>query len=312
MKLLNDRANCPSCNFNNCKQLLKLNWDNKILFSFFEYRNYPKNYIKEAAYVLMECDRCGLIYQRYSPNDKLSNEIYNNWIVKRRTANIKDYSFNPFSVQNTIRNISEIHQLINFSLKKPSQLKVLDFGMGWGGWCKAAQLMGLEAYGTEINKKQIEYFKTQGLKVIDWKEIPDYNFDIININQVLEHVPNPSLIISHVKKGLTFDGIIKIGVPDAQNIKSNLKKDFQSQWFYAKGESYSLNPVEPLQHLNAFNYKALKYIMSQHGFQHLEQPVGNYYNDSINTLSLKNILYSIARRLIPTRYRTELVFKYSL
>ena len=34
MKLFNDRANCPSCNFNNCRQLLKLNWDNKILFSF--------------------------------------------------------------------------------------------------------------------------------------------------------------------------------------------------------------------------------------------------------------------------------------
>ena len=83
MKLLNTRTSCPACNYNDSKELLNLEWDHKILKSLFIARNYPLDFIKEGSYLLLECIKCSLIYQKYSPNDDLLDLMYNKWIKNR-------------------------------------------------------------------------------------------------------------------------------------------------------------------------------------------------------------------------------------
>ena len=97
---------------------------------------------------------------------------------------------------------------------------------------------------------------------------------------------------------------MKISVPDASNVKSNLKKDFKSEWFHAKGKSYSLNPVEPLQHLNGFNYKSLIIMTSLLGLRELKNPIGNLQKNSVGVLSYNNLfkytassIYHLIKRL---------------
>jgi len=315
-KLFNERITCPACNFNDSIEILKLEWDHEILINLFKARNYPLNFIKEGSYILLECINCSLIYQKYSPNGDLLDLIYNKWIQNRNDEDFKkkNYSFNPYIINKTIFNISEINQLLNILPQKPYKKKVLDFGMGWGGWCNAAKLMGLEVYGMEITSSQIQYNKAHGLKIISWDEIPKFDFDFINIEQVFEHVEKPFQLLKQLLSGLSAEGFIKISVPNASNVKSNLKKKFKTEWFFSKGKSFSLNPVEPLQHLNGFNYKSLLTMSSQLGLQEVNKPYGNFQKYSVGVYTYINFFKFLSSTFynyfIKTRGQsTNLMFK---
>jgi|APSaa5957512535_1039671.scaffolds.fasta_scaffold53735_2 2-polyprenyl-3-methyl-5-hydroxy-6-metoxy-1,4-benzoquinol methylase len=313
-KLLNERVNCPACNYKDSNEIIKLEWDHEILTKLFKNRNYPLNFIKEGSYLLLECIKCSLIYQKYSPNDDLLDMIYNKWIQNRNNEvyNKKNYNFNPFYANKTIYNISEISQLLNILPPKPYKHKVLDFGMGWGGWCNAAKLMGLEVYGMEITNSQIQYNKAHGLKVISWDEISGLDFDFINIEQVFEHVDKPFLLLKQLLSGLSAEGFVKISVPNASNVKSNLKKDFKTEWFFSKGKKCSLNSVEPLQHLNGFNYRSLITMSSQLGLQEVNRPIGNFQKNSVGVYTYTNFVKfstSTIYRHLKRRQSTNLLFK---
>jgi 2-polyprenyl-3-methyl-5-hydroxy-6-metoxy-1,4-benzoquinol methylase len=307
-----DRTCCPACNCKKTEELIKLEWDHNIIVNLFKKRNFPTNYFKEGAYILLECQRCGLIYQKYSPNEELIFKIYNQWIKRRnpKFIDIHNNRFIPYNADRTINNISEINLFLNILSKSPMDCKVLDFGMGWGGWCKAAQLMGLDVYGTEITDLQIEYNISQGLKVITWDDIPNYNFDFINTDQVLEHVAEPFQVIQHLLKGLAPKGLLKISVPDASNVKSTLKKNFKSEWFYAKGKRYSLNAIEPLQHLNGYSHNTLITMASQLGLIEVKTPLGSVLRHSVGTLTFMNILKLFIRRIVVNNFKnTNLLFQ---
>ena len=94
MKLFVERNKCPICCSESQMKILELDWNNPEITALFNKRGYPNDKIDEAAYVLMECKQCGLIFQKFSPNEEFSKELYNTWIASRKNANIDNYSFN--------------------------------------------------------------------------------------------------------------------------------------------------------------------------------------------------------------------------
>ena len=301
MNLLTERKFCPACNCNDHSEIINLNWNDPILVELFKYRNFPLNFVEEGSYKLLECKECSLIYQAYSPTKKLSDLIYNKWLVNRNLEkiNIDDKSFNPYSSKKTIRNISEVNQFLGLISKNPEDCKVFDFGMGWGAWCKAAQLMGVQAYGTEITESQIKYNKAHGLNVLNWDQIHSFKFDFINTEQVLEHVDQPYDILKHLIVSLEPKGFLKISVPNGSSVKSNINKNFKSEWFYAKGQSHSLNPVEPLQHLNSFNHKSLNTMCSKLGLKKTNLSFGKLEKNDISPLKFTTTMQYILSNILP-------------
>ena len=57
-RLLNERVNCPACNYRESNEIINLEWDHEILIKLFKLRNYPINFIKEGSYLLLECNKC--------------------------------------------------------------------------------------------------------------------------------------------------------------------------------------------------------------------------------------------------------------
>jgi len=299
--LFNKRLNCPACEHNESTEIINLEWNDKVLTDLFRYRNYPIDFINEESYVILECLNCSLLYQKFCPNDFLLDKIYNKWLKGRNSKenNFHDHSFIPYSSERTIGNISEINQSLNKIIDFSDKPKVLDFGMGWGGWCKSAQLMGLEAYGAEITKSQISYNKRNGLKVIEWAELPNYSFDFINTEQVFEHLAEPYKVLEHLVKCLKPNGFLKISVPNSIRVKSNLKKDFKSEWFYAKGKKHSINHVEPLQHLNGFTNHSLDIMASKLGLKRSNILVGPIQTYSVSSSSMLNSLIYFFNPFLP-------------
>jgi 2-polyprenyl-3-methyl-5-hydroxy-6-metoxy-1,4-benzoquinol methylase len=217
-------------------------------------------YLEDSYYILNECNDCGLIYQKWIPKDSLARCIYEQWIDPAKMLELhKKYNIRYF-----IRLAHEIVEVIQSFGAIPSRLQFLDFGMGLGDWCCLAQGFGCDVYGTELSQPRIEYAQASGIKVITWEEIPNYRFDFINTEQVIEHLPKPIETLVHLKRALKPGGMIKISVPNGWDIKKRLRI---GNWTAPKGSRYSLNPIAPLEHINCFNHEVIVKMASGIGLK---------------------------------------------
>ena len=142
--------------------------------------------------------------------------------------------------------------------------RFLDVGCGSGLYVHAAQLLGFDAYGIDVDEKSILIAREQGLKVeksdllkVDFKQ--DY-FDLIQMKQVLEHIPDPKEFLSRVRSLLKFNGILMIDVPNQSGIIPRLKISLN----LIKNE-YGF--VQPPVHLFAYTQQSLSSLLQRVGFE---------------------------------------------
>jgi len=138
-------------------------------------------YLSGSNFILDECKDCGLIYQRFIPNDFLMTKLYEEWIDPKK---VFDSRVKKRDVRYYARLSREIEMCIQYFNVQPSKLEFFDFGMGWGEWCLMAKAFGLSVFGTELSKSRIDYANTNGVSTISWEKIQDYMFDFINTEQV--------------------------------------------------------------------------------------------------------------------------------
>jgi len=251
--------------------------------------------LEKAQYSLLKCCDCALIFQENIPNSEMISEIYEKWIDPDAAMHRQEtYGISYFS-----RYGQDIQQLLGY-LKKPLyKVKVLDFGMGWGRWALMAKAFGCEAYGTELSQQRIEYAQSHGIKMVEWDDIPACSFDVINTDQVFEHLSNPAEVLAHLRRSLAPNGVIKIAVPNSFGIRYRLHK---MDWLAPKGSFKSLNPVAPLEHINCFSRKSMLELARRTGLQEVKIPLGMQYRYT----SIWNSPKQVLRNLILPIYRNVL------
>ncbi|WP_242849867.1 class I SAM-dependent methyltransferase [Clostridium botulinum] len=138
----------------------------------------------------------------------------------------------------------------------------LDIGCGTGEILNYMKEKGYGVTGIEPSKIASENAKIKGLEVYncDLHEFTLINkkFNIINMTNVLEHIPNPEETIGICKKLLKSNGIIRIKVPNDFNelqleIVKNLNKN---EWWVAKPD-----------HINYFDFQSLEALLGSMGFK---------------------------------------------
>jgi len=250
------RNRCPACYKQATSVLFTASLTAPPISDYLEAFYAPQGGIELAAleggeYVLLECVGCGLVFQRDVLSDALMHRLYEKWIDPVRSLAIYQ---EDTGVSHVLAQVRQIADLIGFIERKPSQVKVLDYGMGWGHWCQLALAFGLDAYGHELSPSKIESAAHKGVKNLSQAEFANGVFDFINADQVFEHLSDPLETLKKLVQSLKPDGLIRIGVPDGWDIKRRLNS---ANWQEAKQGRNSLNPVAPLEHINCFNHRAL-------------------------------------------------------
>lgn len=203
-----------------------------------------------ASYSLCECSHCCLLFQKEIPAQNLMQELYDSWIdpaksfEKHRTKGIENYA----------QHAAEISALGHHLGRRPAEVTVLDFGMGWGDWLLMAKAFGFRAFGMELSESRLENGRQLGLDTIQWDEGEGIGFDLINAEQVFEHLPDPLETLRGLTKMLRPGGIIKISVPTARRVECRLAR---MDWRAQKGSSLSLNFIAPLEHIQYFRRTSL-------------------------------------------------------
>ena len=130
---------------------------------------------------------------------------------------------------------------------------ILDVGCGWGLALLYLKKKGLQCYGFDPAPEAVDYGNKKGLNLkfagLDGMDVFNgKKFDIVMLNNVLEHLEDPEKTLYQVKEILNDGGLLTIDVPNEFN-------EFQK----AGKELHNLNDwwVCPPNHLNYFSVDTL-------------------------------------------------------
>lgn len=188
------RDKCPICDSTSSKTIFNRSFNEEIIKKYMEvgYQgNADIEFLKDVHYEIAKCNNCKLSYQKYVLNNVKLNELYNKWIDPQLA--IKWNESNKFSYKNYFH----IFNFAKKQLKKQtSEIKVLDYGAGFGDLLILASEMGFDTYAYEYSTERIRFLESKGIKTIT--NNCDMLFDFIIANQVFEHLTYPKLVLEEI------------------------------------------------------------------------------------------------------------------
>tara|TARA_A100001011_G_C14213801_1_gene801101 strand:- start:750 stop:1340 length:591 start_codon:yes stop_codon:yes gene_type:complete len=105
----------------------------------------------------------------------------------------------------------------------------IDVGCGLGDFLSFGSNGSL---GLDVNEFNINYCKKRGLNAELIKDgkfpVDDNSFSTINLDQVLEHINEPDILLKEINRCLKLGGLLIIGVP----CESGYKRDPDHKVFY--------------------------------------------------------------------------------
>lgn len=222
--------------------------------------------LRGAAFVLAECRGCGLIFQQQVPNRALLACLYEEWIDPRAALACHHATARLGDQLEVARDA-----FIALSLARADERprRTLDFGCGWGEWATMAQGFGAESWGTELSPTRQGYCSARGIRIVDEADLPDGAFDVINLNQVFEHLPQPRETLTRLRRTLRPGGIVRIAVPNGRSIKRHLRQ-FDAE--VRRPQGGHLYAVAPLQHLSCFTTASLEALAARCGLRRVVPP----------------------------------------
>jgi 2-polyprenyl-3-methyl-5-hydroxy-6-metoxy-1,4-benzoquinol methylase len=149
------------------------------------------------------------------------------------------------------------------ALLPASRRRLLDVGAGPGYFLKTASSRGWRVLGLEPSRQAAAHARGLGLEMVEGF----FNaatasglgrFDVVHLNNVLEHVPNPTEIVTLARGLLDPGGLICLNVPNdftpfQLSARNALTK---SEWW-----------VAPPHHLNYFDFDSLSRLVARLGFE---------------------------------------------
>ncbi|MHB1946577.1 MAG: class I SAM-dependent methyltransferase [Gammaproteobacteria bacterium] len=227
----------------------------------------------DYEWALRRCSNCEIIMLSPRPADLELSRIY--------PSNYYAYSFTTKkSIGFRIKNLLD-HFSARFYLRGLGKdVNILDVGCGDGRLLNIYSQMGIannRLYGTELNKNAAQLAKEKGyhinLGTFENSIYPDQFFDLIVLQQVIEHMPDPQNVLEKINRILKPSGRLILETP---NIKSWDRWLFRHRWW----GGYHIP-----RHFYLFNPNSLKLLLERNGFkvtkiQSLISP--SFWNHSIH------------------------------
>jgi len=210
---------------------------------------------------VINCQICGFIHVIPLHCDQKHDEFYQEEFYEGKEEYIKNHceDLEWWSIEHNER-YDHFEKLLNFEKRR----KLLDIGSGPGYFLKVGKGRGWDVTGIEPGLPAFQYStETLGVNVINTlfssKNYLDFGaFDVIHMNNVLEHITDPEELLRLTQKILNQDGIISITSPNDYNplqvvAREHLKK---APWW-----------VSPEEHVNYFNSDSLSNLLKKIGYR---------------------------------------------
>jgi SAM-dependent methyltransferase len=140
----------------------------------------------------------------------------------------------------------------------------LDVGCGNGRYLRMLHKFGVpkeNLYGVELDRSEIEQVNAEGFHGVTGRiedvvdRLPQGQFDLIVLLQVLEHVEDPASIVRHLTGLLKVGGVLIVETPNTESIDAQIfKKRYWGGYHFPR-------------HWNLFNKATLARLAQSNGLQ---------------------------------------------
>ena len=258
------KRNCPFCKADDYKEVV-------ILREHHFTKNNPSYRLDripelgldpDQHYPIVSCRQCGMVYSLYHLDDAKELIVYNRIIdtevsrnkvltIKRKLSDLK-------RCQNllTLTNIKR-HNKVN--------LKVLDYGCGWGTLLLTVKGLGIDVVGFEPASYKADWARKQGLYICNSEEklFTKAPYDICISTSVLEHLRDPVKALNTITSLLKPGGFAHItgvvGGIRAPLLWGMIRKRVRQKLPIPK-------EINPWEHLNYFTHGTFSKLLKNSGF----------------------------------------------
>jgi len=279
-KMLTKRISCPCCKGVKLKKKYSLEYKDQKMLSFLNnyYGKNIKDYlnkIKNYQYNIKECFDCSTIFQEFVPDNAFGYELYENIISKKNSIEKKT----KYDLKNFEFFFKEIKILKKFFKKKNFEIKVLEFGAGWGFWSRFMKSLNFQIFTNELSLTRIKFIKRNNINnILNLKKSKE-TFDIIYSDQVFEHLNHPNEILNLLISKLNKNGLIYLKFPNSFNFRKNLNKNYVP----------TKDALHPLEHINLFNIKSFRAMLKNRDFSILNIDKYRKFDFKKHLILIKNL-----------------------
>ena len=205
-----------------------------------------------GKYSVIECQKCTFKHIYPIPTQEDVIKLYSKTFYTSEKKNyIKDAKEDLEWWRKTYQNYYSILE------KYSAGRKILDIGSGPGYFLKVGKELGWNVLGIEPSKQAHAYSTGLGINVINdffsAKVVNQFGpFDVVSLNLVLEHIPNPIVFLEQIKSILSPNGLLFILSPNDYNPLQEILYQhlhYKSWW------------VVPDHHINYFNIHSIKKVL---------------------------------------------------
>ena len=200
---------------------------------------------KKNSFTMLRCKSCRSIYSSYLPTGAEA-EDYDDY-----------YTEENLKVPDFIQKI--LGEIIDDFTPHFLSGRLLDVGFGSAILMQVAREKGWQTTGVEVSRPAVEHAEKLGFEVfhgdLSEAKYPDNYFDVITASEIIEHCPQPEILLNEIIRILRPGGLLWATTPSA------------------KGLSYRLTGLDwtvicPPEHLQLFSKKAIRLMLKKAGFSH--------------------------------------------
>ncbi len=201
--------------------------------------------IHKSKYAIVRCNNCDFVFTAPIPSEQELAAYYRKF----------DYKDIP-SAERIIRS-DAIRSLGKISKHVSTRGYLLDVGCGRGYFLDEARKLGWRTYGVDVSELVTDYARSKLHLTVFHSDIFSFKskqtFDLVTLNQVVEHFVNPERLLNKCSEFLTTGGLLYIATPNVESIGAKVLKD-------------SFDHYLPPEHVSYFSQHTLIKLLKKLGF----------------------------------------------
>lgn len=245
---------CPACGCTDYQVVARANEDSLAryyAYSACKYGGLLNDWLSDTQLAIARCDTCGHCWYRDQPEKSQLDAMYAAGVPLKGGA--------P-SRKPTPDMLAEMRRLRR--LVQPGMARLLDYGSGFGRWARAGVEAGFDVCAFEPSMPRGGENEPPFTLIHSIDELHGEVFDIVNLEQVLEHVPDPVHLLTGIREYCHSGSLIRITVPNIMR-----SEEGAAIWHEWPFDGRRAHVMAPFEHLHGFTPQSLRETVRQAKFE---------------------------------------------